>query len=383
MHVEPHEAVQSSATGTLGTHPQSETNINIQSLHQTEYQTPKNPTVCLSARDIKIMSQPPARSSRGAPKINMREVLLGQGGALHLPLRARFPYILSVLAGAISSALLGAAFRAGIDWLGTDNIWVTSSVHVFFLPVVLPRMDQQSIVCCVMALTGISMYLGPTATAKGLLMGLAGYHGNLAHDEFDEYLIACASAGIAPTSGTTAKNALTDSMPFFRLGSSMGLGAASIIEPRAVLVTALAALTVSLCIAFIFYRRWHAEKEAEDAAGRTAVVARQTSYEVDTETEVSRARARTAGAVSDGGELEREQAAHASPGDISRQSHPTLSSVREDGEEEEEEEEEEEDDDDDDDDNTTATSKSAPSAAARAQRISRSNRSGGDKEKTS
>ena len=39
LHVEPHEAVQSSATGTLGTHTQSETNINIQSLHQTEYQT--------------------------------------------------------------------------------------------------------------------------------------------------------------------------------------------------------------------------------------------------------------------------------------------------------------------------------------------------------
>ena len=133
------------------------------------------------------MDKIPAHAA-SSPRLNMREVLLGQGGASHLDLRARSVHIFSVLAGSILAALLGCAVRGGLDWLETDNIWLTSSLFVFFLPVALPRAEQQSVVTSVMCLTGVSMAIGPHLTAKALMLGLGGYHGHLAHQDFEEWL---------------------------------------------------------------------------------------------------------------------------------------------------------------------------------------------------
>lgn len=226
----------------------------------------------------------------------MREVLLGQGAASHLDLRARSVHILSVLAGSILAALVGCAVRGGIDWLETDNIWFTSSVFVFFLPVALPGAEQQSVVTSVMCLTGVSMVIGPYMTAKVLMLGLGGYHGHVAHGDFDAWLSSAPASrrsSEGPLSPAESKNALlAANMPFFRLGASMGLGAAGIIDPRALLITSLIALTAGLCIASILFRKWTSEKAAEDAEREASAAGTEPwarTLGEDGETEVSRA----------------------------------------------------------------------------------------------
>ena len=230
--------------------------------------------------------------------MNMREVLLGQGAASHLDLRARSLHILSVLAGAIIAALIGCAVRGGLEWLKTENIWLTSSIFVFFLPVALPRTEQQTVVSGVMCLTVISMMIGPNLTAKGLMLGLGAYHGHVAHEDFEAWITsppvsAPASDGAALSSAESKNVLLAANMPFFRLGASMGLGAAGIIEPRALVVTALVTFTTALCVASVLFRKWTTEKAAEDAEREASAVGGggtdPWARDADGESDVSRA----------------------------------------------------------------------------------------------
>ena len=203
--------------------------------------------------------------------INMRQVVLGHGLAVSLPLHARLVHIISMLAGAVLAGLLACLIRTAMDWVEThESIYLTAAGYVFALPLLLPKMTHQDMVISVTGVALLSLVIGVGPSTKIIVLGCGCWHGMLAHDEFDTWLAkrpADAGPAFAPSPVQQQEDAENQvqfdaNMPFIRLGASMGLGAAGVLHPNAVLILSLIVFVAGLIVASVVYRRWHSEQQA-------------------------------------------------------------------------------------------------------------------------
>ena len=204
----------------------------------------------------------------------MRQVVLGHGLAASLPLHARLVHILSMLGGAVLAGLLACFIRTAMDWVEThDSIYLTAAGYVFALPLLLPKMTHQDMVLSVTGVALLSMGIGVGPATKIIVLGCGCWHGTLAHDEFDAWLAkrpkdapafaqAPSPAMLQAAAAAETQAQFEANMPFIRLGASMGLGAAGILDPNAVLILSLLVFVAGLIVASVVYRRWHSEQQA-------------------------------------------------------------------------------------------------------------------------
>lgn len=207
--------------------------------------------------------------------VNMRHVILGHGLASSMSFQDRLLHILAVGVGAVLASILAVAINAWMGWVdGWDNIWLTSSGFIFALPLILPKFDQQTMILCVGVLVVLSMGIGVLGSCRALILGAGGYHGRLAHEEFDAYMAKPTFAARMKLTQQSANSRSTPHQPqtddqsstpttrevmdantsFFRLGASMGLGAAGLLDRNAVILMALLSVTAMLATASVVYR---------------------------------------------------------------------------------------------------------------------------------
>lgn len=209
-----------------------------------------------------------------ARTLNMRMVLFAQGEAAGLPLRVRLQHILATMLGAIFAGVLACSMRAALEWIGSfDNDYITMAGFVFGLPVATPGMRFEQMLPTAVGLSCAVMVIGATPCAKVLVLGCAAWHGSQSHAEFSRYLKLQRSKVEAwgdpvphHTDAEERKALLEANSPFFRLGSSVGLGAAGMLEARGVLMLALLTVIVGLSVACVLFRHWHAENQAAERA---------------------------------------------------------------------------------------------------------------------
>ena len=192
-----------------------------------------------------------------------------------MPLRVRMQHILAVVSGAVFAGLLACCMRSGLEYIGTFNDdYITMAAFVFGLPVIMPGLSFQRMLPVVIGLSCVVMVVGAAPCAKALILGSAAWHGSKSHAEFARWLKKCRPS--IDTWGQSVSHAdeveerkmlLKANAPFFRLGASVGLGAAGMLEAHIVLIVALLAVLVGLGFAIVFFRQWHAENEAATEQG--------------------------------------------------------------------------------------------------------------------